>query len=265
MMSAVFDLDKQKIKTSFGNASLSYDSAARLQQQVGLHLLNQYAEKGLSGNILDVGCGTGFLTERLLQFASLEAIIALDIAEPMLHRARLRLADHSRVAYVCADAESLPFMEQQFDSIVSNLALQWCNLNSETFSRFKKLVKPGGQLIFSTFGPQTLSELKLAWEAVDDYRHVNDFAVQDDLFQALTQAGSKKIQIETVIYKSAYESVLELMAELKFLGAHNVARDRKRRLTTKAELRKLLAAYPKTSEEPGIFATFEVIYVVVSF
>ncbi|MCD2451759.1 malonyl-ACP O-methyltransferase BioC [Methylicorpusculum oleiharenae] len=264
-MSAVFDLDKQKIKTSFGNASLSYDSAARLQQQVGLHLVNQYAGNGLSGLILDVGCGTGFLTERLLQFSALETIIALDIAQPMLHQARLRLVDHSRVAYVCADAESLPFVDQQFDSIVSNLALQWCNLNSETFFSFKKLVKPGGQLIFSTFGPQTLSELKLAWKAVDDFRHVNEFAVQDDLFQALTEAGSKKIQIETVVYKSAYESALELMAELKCLGAHNVAQDRKRRLTTKSELQKLLAAYPRISEVPGVFATFEVIYVVASF
>jgi len=75
-------LDKAKIRQSFAAASVTYDGVAELQRTVGKALLETIDTESLRGSLLDLGCGTGFLSAKLLAFA--QPVIALDMALPML-------------------------------------------------------------------------------------------------------------------------------------------------------------------------------------
>ncbi len=210
---------------------------------------------------MDLGCGTGFLTGELLAHSNHETTIALDIALSMLQTTQSKLADKPNIMYVCADAEQLPLAGQSIDSVVSNLALQWCSNLEAVFTGIRRTLKPEGQLVFSTFGPQTLHELKSAWAAVDNYSHVNDFYSETQLKQFLQQAGFKNSQIKSKLYTSRYDSVWTLMQELKHLGAHHVIAGRNKKITTKTAMQQMIAAYEKHRVEDQIPATFEVIIV----
>ena len=254
-------LDKARIKRSFAAASVTYDSVAELQRTVGKELLHSIDTTKLAGTLLDLGCGTGYLTSELLAHSDHETTIALDIALPMLQTTRCNLPDQRNVIYVCADAEQLPIAGQSIDSVFSNLALQWCSNLEAVFTGIKQALKYKGQLVFSTFGPQTLHELKSAWATVDDYNHVNAFYSEAQLKQFLLKGGFKKCQIKSKLYKSRYDSVWTLMQELKLLGAHNMIEGRNKKITTKTAMQQMIAAYEKHRAEDQIPATFEVLMV----
>jgi len=192
---------------------------------------------------------------------SVQSVLAVDIALGMLEATRSKLAAYNTVAYICADAEFLPIAANSLDALMSNLALQWCRNLTAVFSEFNRSLKPGGQLIFSTFGPQTLQELKAAWAEVDHYNHVNEFyeAAQIELF--LQQAGFKEIQISCKSYVSQYDSVLALMRELKAIGAQNVIGERNKAITTQTQLQNMIEAYEIQRLEGMIPATFECVFV----
>jgi malonyl-CoA O-methyltransferase len=252
-------VDKTAIKRSFAAANASYDKAASLQRTVGLRLLDALDPQQLNGTVLDLGCGTGFLTTAVLQRAAPASLLALDIALPMLQTTKAKLAAQHPLAYVCADAEHLPLATQSLDSVVSNLALQWCPQLAAVFADLRRTLKPDGLLAFSTFGPQTLNELKTAWASVDNYHHVNDFYSPEQLQTFLHATGYRQIDITRQVIVTPYATVLDLMHELKQLGAHHVISQRKPHLTTKSALHAMTAAYPKTANGQ-VLATFEIIY-----
>ena len=254
-------LDKTGIRRSFAAASVTYDRVAGLQRTVGKELLDSIDAAELNGTILDLGCGTGFLTGELLTNSNHETTIALDIALSMLQTTQAKLAGKHDIRYVCADAEQLPLAGQSIDSVFSNLALQWCSNLEAVFTGIKRVLKPEGQLVFSTFGPQTLYELKTAWATVDNYNHVNAFYSETQLKQFLQQAGFKNSRISSKLYTPRYDSVWTLMQELKRLGAHHVIAGRNKKLTTKTAMQQMISAYEKHRARGEIPATFEVIIV----
>ncbi|MEQ1635832.1 MAG: malonyl-ACP O-methyltransferase BioC [Methylococcales bacterium] len=259
-MSIVINHDKLKIRRAFAKASVSYDDFAQLQLVVANSLLHKNALTSLYGNVLDIGCGTGFLTHQLQQMGGFRQLLALDIAIPMLLQARQRLLDSAN--YVCGDAESLPLQDASLDSVFSSLALQWCQNLPATLQECRRVLKPGGRLVFATFGAETLCELKQAWASVDDYRHVNEFYTVQQIRDLFLNSAWRTVEVDSQLFQPRYASVSSLLHELKAIGAQSVSAGRKRQLTSKAHMQQMFNAYPRGGDADDIVASFEIIWVI---
>lgn len=246
---------KQLVARSFGAAAESYDGVAALQRSVGRMLLEKAWAPVSARQVLDVGAGTGYCSAALQDRFPDARVVALDIAEGMLRRARERFSGPC----VVGDAEALPFAANAVDLVFSNLAIQWCGCPAAAFGEFRRVLRPGGRLAFATFGPLTLTELRQAWAAVDDHTHVNDFVGAPRLRECLASAGFAEVEVQVGRRRVAYADVMLLMRELKGLGARNLTARRPRHLLGKGALARMMAAYPRTNAETSIMATFEIL------
>jgi malonyl-CoA O-methyltransferase len=253
--------DKRWVGRSFGSAAHGYDGVAGLQRAVGARLLSLRPDRlQPPGVIADIGAGTGYFAAGLMKRYPESRLIALDIAEGMLRVARDRFERPEACHCVCGDAEALPLADRSVDLIFSNLAIQWCANLAGVFHEFRRVLKPDGMALFSTFGAGTLSELRNAWAAVDAHSHVNVFADADAVAAALRGAGFGDAVLDTETRSLEYADVHGLMRELKGLGAHNVTAGRPRHLTGKKALQTMIEAYAIQMEDRGIRASFETIY-----
>ena len=120
-------------------------------------------------------------------------------------------------------------------------------------------MKPGALLLFSSFGPDTLHELRSAWAAVDGGAHVNRFFDMHILGDGLLAAGFRDPVLETDRFTLTYSSPGNLLKELKAIGASNALQHRKAGLGGRTALAAMQNAYPK-SADGSVEATYEVVY-----
>jgi malonyl-CoA O-methyltransferase len=260
-------LDKRRIRESFDAAAEGYDDAAVLQQEVGTRILERLELIKINPEvILDVGAGTGTLSQALGKRYKKSRVISLDLAPRMLQVARGRnswlTTRFGNQGFVCGDAEKLPIADNSVDLIFSSLALQWCGELEQAFAEFRRVLKPEGLLMFTTFGPDTLKELRHSWQAADaEHRvHVNDFTDMHDVGDALLRAGLADPVMDVEHFTLTYPDAYQLMRELKTIGAHNVASERRHSLTGKSRLRNMVAAYEQLRVDGTLPATYEVVY-----
>ena len=184
-----FYLDREVVRASFDRASGTYDHAAVLQSRVADELLERVDTFNLRPQVvLDLGAGTGRGTAALKRKFRRSLVIAVDLAPRMLFEARRYQRLFRRFERICADATCLPFGDNTIDIVFSSLMLQWCDLD-EAFREVRRVLTPEGLFIFSTFGPDTLKELRAAWAKADGYNHVNHFLDMHDVGDALVRAG----------------------------------------------------------------------------
>jgi malonyl-CoA O-methyltransferase len=253
---------KKNICNAFSKAVNSYDAVAGLQRKVGKALLTHYNRNNLTGTLLDIGCGTGFLTGELLALSAEDSsLIALDLALSMVEATRLKYIAQKNLYYLCADVEAIPLPANSIDWVFSNLVLQWCENLSIAFNEIQRILKPQGRLVFSTFGTQTLQELKMAWAGVDYFTHVNSFYSATQLYHALEIAGYQNIMVTETLHQTHYDSVIALMRELKSLGAHHVIAGGNQKMTGKEKMQAMIQKYEQLRVDYGIPATFQMINV----
>ncbi|MGF1614226.1 MAG: malonyl-ACP O-methyltransferase BioC [Gammaproteobacteria bacterium] len=255
-------VDKRMVRAAFERAATTYDEVAVLQRTVAERLLEHLEPVRLRPKrVLDLGAGTGICLRQLEKRYRHASIIALDLAEAMLRRARQKAPRFfSRQCFVCADAESLPFGHQSVELVFSNLTLQWCNQLQQTYSEFARVLAPGGLLVFSTFGPDTLQELRHSFAKVDGHSHVNSFQDLHDIGDELMASGFQDVVVDTERLTMTYRDVRSLMRDLKSLGAHNVTSSRQRALTGKQRMHAMAQAYEAYRQEGLLPATYEVVY-----
>ncbi len=256
-----FDVDKESVRQSFGHAAADYDRVAILQREVGDRLLERIGVVKLDPNrVLDLGTGTGYIARALSKRFSSARVVALDIAEAMLIQARRNFGWWRRPRLVCGDMERLPFADRSVDMILSNLTLQWCNRPEVPLAEFRRVLKPGGVLFFTTLGPDTLRELRTSWAAADDFNHVNRFLDMHDIGDALVRVGMAEPVLDVEHITLTYPDLNGLVRDLKTLGAHNVTAGRARGLTGRGRWTRMQQAYESFRTEGVLPATYEVVY-----
>jgi malonyl-CoA O-methyltransferase len=255
-----FQLDPKQVRRHFGRAATSYEKHDALQREVGDALLERlgfYLEAPL--RVVDVGAGTGRGTALLKQRYPKAEVIALDLALPMLRAAKQHNSWLKPFMRVCAEATHLPLADHSVDVLYSNLCFQWVDDLPALFGECMRVLKPGGFMAFSSFGPDTLKELRAAWAEADQQPHVGRFLDMHDVGDAMLNAGLRDPVLDVFRYTLTYSEPRKLLEELQGLGATNADRARARGLTGKGRYRRMLAAYEAMRVDGRIPASWEVV------
>jgi malonyl-CoA O-methyltransferase len=256
-----FRLDRRAVQRSFNRASGHSARAAHLQARIGGELLERLQFFQLEPRvILDLGCGVGTAALQLRRRFPRARVLAIDSAYLMAREARRRQHFWRRFECVCADARALPLAAQSVDAVFSNLVLHWCDDPGALFAQVQRVLRPGGLMLFSTFGPDTLRELRTAWSSADTASHVSAFADMTQLATAMSHAGLSEPVLDRELQLAHYPDVRALMNELRTLGARHAAADRRRSLTGRGRLHAMINAYETLRTGAGIPASWEIIY-----
>jgi malonyl-CoA O-methyltransferase len=265
---------RDHIQHHFNQAARTYDEAAVLQKRIAedmdqrLELVTLAPER-----MLDLGAGTGFLSAKLQCRYPEAQLLALDLSPQMLQAAGQRLhAQRPRwwqapfgkrptARLLNADAHDLPLADQSVDLVMTNLMLQWCDDPDRVFAEIRRVLRPEGLLMFSSFGPDTLSELRQAWSKVDARDHVSTFIDMHDLGDALIRNGFGQPVMDTSHFTLTYDQPMGVLKDLKAIGATHASQGRAHGLTGKTRFQKMLSAYEgfRQQSDGRIPATFEVV------
>jgi len=255
-------LDKRKARRSFSRAAADYDAAAVLQHEMGRRMLERLDYIKLEPRvILDIGCGTGVATGALLKRYPKAEVLALDFALPMLERTRRRGRWLRRPRCLCADLDALPLADQSVDLVFSNASLQWSNGPAQAFADIARVLRPGGLVIFTSFGPDTLQELRAAWAAVDGGEHVHGFIDMHDYGDMLMAAGLADPVMDAERMTLTYTDVMQLMREIKVIGAGNASMQRGGGLVGRKRIAAVCEAYEQFRTSDGrLPVSYEVVH-----
>jgi len=259
-------LTRRLVRRAFERAAAGYDAHAVLQREVGERMLARLDYIKIAPRaVLDAGSGTGAALPALRRRYPGATLYALDIADAMLMHARRRISWWQRLRgrnprAICGDVERLPLRTAAVGLAWSNLTLQWTAAPARAFAEVQRVLEPGGLFMFSTFGPDTLRELREAYRGADSYAHVNRFIDMHDLGDLLVRGGFADPVMDMEYITLTYDNVRALMRDLKALGAHTVLDGRRPTVAPRTLLAQVERNYETWRRDGRLPATFEVVY-----
>ncbi len=255
--------DTRHVRRAFSRSARTYDAAAVLQHEVEQRLLEslEYLGDRQPRVVIDVGSGPGRASAVMRKRWPKAQVLALDLSLPMLREARQRSGWWKPFGRVCADARALPLAEGSVDVLFSNLCLQWVDDLPAVFAGFRRVLRPGGLLLCSTFGPETLQELRDAFAQGDAVPHVSRFTPIAQFGDALMMSGFRDPVLDRDRFTLTYPDLPALMRDLRAMGATNAMQSRRHTLTGRARFAAAGAAYePLRGRDGKLPSTWEVIY-----
>ena len=270
-LSAPIDLDR--VRALFSNPArvaeaefLRREIASRMHERLQLVKVNPL-------RVLDAGCGTGPDLPALQKSYPAAQILGVDTSPAMIAAARGQatksglsqligklLPAKSGIDYLCADMADLPLARNNVDLVWSNLALHWHPQPDRVFAEWQRVLKVGGLLMFSCFGPDTLQELRTAFAEVDLAPHTLPFVDMHDFGDQLVEAGFAEPVMDMEKITVTYDTAEKLLADARALGG-NPLQTRRQGLLGKQAYQRMLQGLEKQRRADGKLAlTFEVIY-----
>jgi malonyl-CoA O-methyltransferase len=219
-------IDKTRVARRFNRHADSYDEHARLQvEMVESVMRTVLAGSRRPGRVLELGCGTGRLTQRLVEAFPRAELEAIDIAERMVERARARVGEAARVRLAVADVEEHAWEKARYDLVVSSATIQWLSSAEETLGRLARSLRAGGRMIHATFGPRTFEELFSLFATVEaDHGlptrpHGLSLPGTSEWEELLARLGLDEIRVRSSIVRRSYASCRACLAEVRATGA----------------------------------------------
>ncbi|WP_297520281.1 malonyl-ACP O-methyltransferase BioC [uncultured Clostridium sp.] len=217
---------KDDIRKNFSKGSKTYDDNANVQKTMIDHLISKLPQKSYT-KILEIGCGTGLLTTRLVELFPNAKITALDISEGMIATCKEKLKDHNNIEYICADVEyNCPIDE--FDLIISSATFQWITDLEELLKKLKSRLSFEGVLAFSTFADKTFKELDKSLDYafsknnIDTKTNRNYFSKDDlkEIVDTTFKTSNFNNEIEHLKYTEYFKNALKFLKSVKAVGAN---------------------------------------------
>lgn len=257
-----FFVEQKQLIRLFNRAVNTYDQVAVLQNEVGQRLIERLDYVLLAPKIiLDLGSGTGNITKLLSSKYSKAHVFSIDIAQGMLHSARKKKGWFSKQHFVCGDAEKIPLADNSVDLIFSNMMFHWCSNLVNVFHEVQRVLKPEGLFLFSMAGPDTLKELRASWATVDDKQHVHLFRDMHDIGDLLLKAHLADPVMDVENFTLTYQSLHQLMIELKKMGAANISSQRHSGLIGKQKFQRFIQSYEYLRDGQNLLpVSCEIIY-----
>lgn len=259
-------INKTQVCRHFSKMSKSYNDYAVVQKKMA-HSLEQLVKKTgpLHNHILEIGCGTGFFTQKLAQLYPNAHIIATDISPDMLTVAKNNLSNFTNISYELQDGENLN-LTGQFDLIISNAAFQWFQDYHQAFNQFYNCLQPGGYLLYATFGNDTFSELHTSFEAAHQALEINSpihhgpaFISINKLADIAQQIGFVSAHHET-FYKEYFPTVKDFLTSVKKVGANNASHAKNISINRNLIFTMMNYYEQHFTQDKQIFATYHAIY-----
>lgn len=252
----------QEICNAFNACATRYEKASKVQHIVGERLLSRLTYMRLQPRyILDLGTGCGTVAHALRKTFPKAQIMGLDIAPNMLKQAKAKQTWRYKWGLVQADMLKLPFADGMFDLIVSNQVVHWSSSLPILFQELYRVMRKQGCLLFSTMGPDTLRELRQAWQHVDSHAHVNAFPDMHDVGDMLLHSQYQDPVMDMEMLTVHYPDLASLLYSLKAQGVRNINQKRNAGLTGKALWRNFEHKMKTFCTEHGKFPlTYEVLY-----
>ena len=254
--------DRRRLRHSFGRAAAGYAEVAVLQREVESRLLEQLEVLGETRplRVIDVGSGPGRASGAIKGRWPKSEVVALDLALPMLRQVGRHTRFWRPVRRVCGDASQLPIADGSVDLVFSSLCLQWVHDLPGALAEFRRVLRPQGLLLFSSFGPDTLVELREAYLAAGERQPpLSPFAAIQQVGDALLAAGFRNPVVERDLFTLTYPDAMSLLRELRAIGAGDARVQRPRGLGGRTRQRAMIQAYEARREDGKLPSTWEVI------
>lgn len=258
-MSELFD--PRQVGESFTKAAHQYDSFANIQKYAEAELLDRIQLMKLAPKkILDIGCGVGTLTRALKKLFPKAEIFGVDISEGMIQQAQSQNGWFKKNDYQVSAAEALPFDDDQFDLVVSNFMLHWCDNPDLVFAEANRVLKKDALLFMTSLGPNTLQEFRNIWQEIDEYPHIHPFLDMHLLGDGLLKQGFSDPVIDREDQVIYYATSKDAIHSLKRIGAQNQLKERRRTLTGKSRLEQFIDLYENMKTSKGFPVSYEIVY-----
>ncbi|MFD1427598.1 methyltransferase domain-containing protein [Kroppenstedtia sanguinis] len=262
-------LEKKRIALTFNRQAEVYDRHAVVQQRMAHRIIQTLEENRVEArSILEVGCGTGYLTQLLSEYFPDTGLVGMDLSPKMAATAMERTG--GPVRYWVGDVEEDPLGEECYDLIAANAVIHWLQNPEITLQRLVDALRPGGFLILSAFGPDTLQELAWIYDAVEKEmglppsRQVGAFHSEREWIRRLEQAGISSPRFLQCWQRLPHSSAKDLLTAVRSMGA-GAARIREHSVSPvqeKGMIREVLQRYDRMwRDKEGVYATFQLIQV----
>lgn len=263
-------LDRNRLRRAFDRAAPKFDSVAALHREIADRMIERLSIIRLNARvILDAGSATGYATKLLRKRFAHSFVIELDHSEVMLRQRANRRRTYVpwsglQRSSVCADFQRMPLAPSSVDLVWSNLALHWADEISAVFAEAHRVLRPGGLLMFSMFGPDTLKELKSTFRdtgsRVNGFR-VNRFVDMHDVGDVLVKSGYADPVMDMENLTLTYTNVAALLHDLKAQGSSSTQELAHKGLAARNIYAKVVARYEAFRGGGGrVPATFEIVY-----
>lgn len=257
-----YDKQPDSASARFSAAADTYDKAASVQRAVALRLMTFVEEGPPPASILDIGCGTGLLTQLMAMRFPDASILAVDTAPRLVEIARYRLSHHRNVRFRVADIRDVS--TTRFDLIVSSSSLHWIRPLSSAFSALPRLLHGNGRIVFAMMLDGTLAELHSVRSQVAPSKPVRARLPQrNEVLKCMDAAGLAVRREERQTLRADYPTSRHFLSAIHNVGVTGGHFSASSRPLNRRELRELFERYDSTysNRRGGVFAMYEILYV----
>ncbi|WP_281361240.1 malonyl-ACP O-methyltransferase BioC [Kroppenstedtia pulmonis] len=218
------EMEKKKIAQEFNRQARAYDQYAVVQKRMAHRLMETAVKQIHPKNILEIGCGTGYLTQLLLEQYPDSRLTVIDLAENMMDCTRKRTRHLSQVQYWVGDAEKINWKSQSYDLIIANAAVHWFSDPGITLNKLAGSLCSGGVFVCSTFGPDTFQELNTTYTWIEREYHLSSsdppfYLRNSHKWKEILQLGGlSDVKTQVCWHRIEYKDCCEFLHAVRRMG-----------------------------------------------